>query len=104
MKEQLLVRTIIEYLRCKGHTVWRQNSGTVRTGKNNSQFVRLAPPGTPDIIGFHGKTGRFIGIECKVGSNKPTQWQKEFGQNIQAAGGIYILAYTIDDIINSTMV
>ena len=42
--------------------------------------------GVPDIIVCHG--GRFIGIECKAGKNKPTALQDKNLRDIKAAGGI----------------
>jgi penicillin-binding protein-related factor A (putative recombinase) len=40
----------------------------------------------PDIVGcYHGK---FFGIECKAGRNKPTALQQKNLDNIKAMGGI----------------
>jgi len=41
--------------------------------------------GVPDIIVCY--QGRFIGIECKAGANKPTPLQEKNLAQIQAAGG-----------------
>jgi Holliday junction resolvase len=41
--------------------------------------------GVPDIVGcYHGK---FFGIECKAGKNKPTPLQQKNLDNITTAGG-----------------
>lgn len=45
--------------------------------------------GVPDIIGCYG--GRFFGIECKAGRNKPTELQKKNLHNISVAGGIALV-------------
>jgi len=42
--------------------------------------------GVPDIIVCHD--GRFIGIECKAGKNKPTALQDKNLRDIKTAGGI----------------
>lgn len=42
--------------------------------------------GVPDIIVCF--KGRFIGIECKAGSNKPTALQENELKKIQDAGGM----------------
>ena len=42
--------------------------------------------GVPDIVGCH--KGRFFGIECKAGNNKPTELQKHQLKLIADAGGI----------------
>lgn len=42
--------------------------------------------GVPDIVAcYHG---RFIGIECKAGSNKPTALQLKNLEDIKQAGGV----------------
>jgi Holliday junction resolvase len=45
--------------------------------------------GVPDIIACHD--GRFIGIECKAGTNKPTPLQEKNLSDIQAAGGVALV-------------
>lgn len=45
--------------------------------------------GVPDIIVCH--KGKFIGIECKAGNNKPTPLQEKNLKDIQAAGGISLV-------------
>tara|TARA_R100000541_G_scaffold4154_1_gene11507 strand:- start:365 stop:679 length:315 start_codon:yes stop_codon:yes gene_type:complete len=41
--------------------------------------------GVPDIVACHN--GRFIGIECKAGKNKPTALQEKNLQDISRSGG-----------------
>ena len=45
--------------------------------------------GVPDVIACHN--GRFIGIECKAGSNKPTPLQEKNLSDIQTAGGVALV-------------
>jgi len=45
--------------------------------------------GVPDVIACHD--GRFIGIECKAGSNKPTPLQQKNLDDIQAADGVALV-------------
>jgi hypothetical protein len=45
--------------------------------------------GVPDIVACH--EGRFIGIECKAGSNKPTALQARELESITTAGGLALL-------------
>lgn len=45
--------------------------------------------GVPDIVAcFHGK---FIGIECKAGNNKPTALQQKNLDDIEKAGGVALV-------------
>lgn len=45
--------------------------------------------GVPDIVGCH--KGRFFGIECKAGKNKPTKLQELNLRQIADAGGIALV-------------
>lgn len=98
MKEIHLVQQVIQYLRYKGHKVWRNNSGALRTGDKAQYRVQLSPAGCPDIIGWQKGTGKFIGVECKIKPNKPTYLQEQFAKDMQADGCIYILAYDLKDV------
>ena len=45
--------------------------------------------GVPDIVGCY--KGRFFGIECKAGKNKPTDLQKKNLEQIVAAWGLALV-------------
>lgn len=45
--------------------------------------------GVPDIIGCH--QGRFFGIECKAGNNKPTALQLKNLEQIRNSGGVALV-------------
>jgi len=46
--------------------------------------------GIPDIVACHG--GKFIGIECKAGNNKPTALQeRELNRILNAGGEAYVI-------------
>jgi Holliday junction resolvase len=55
--------------------------------------------GWPDIVGCY--KGRFLGIECKAGKNKPTQLQEYVLENIRVAGGIALVIneHNVDQLI-----
>lgn len=44
-------------------------------------------------------TGQFVGIELKVGSNKPSELQKLAVQKIRACKGLGFVAWTLQDVI-----
>jgi len=54
--------------------------------------------GVPDIVACY--KGRFIGIECKAGKNKPTKLQQKNLDDIAAAGGVALIVneLNIDDV------
>jgi hypothetical protein len=74
------------------------NSGRIYVGDARTRLVQLAPPGCPDIIGWQKGIGKFIGVECKVGSNKRTPLQEQFAQSMTDDNCIYILAYDLADV------
>lgn len=74
------------------------NAGALKTGPDNCYRIQLAPPGCPDIIGWQRGTGKFIGVECKVGRNKRTLPQEEFAKMMLVDGCIYVLVYDLSDV------
>lgn len=52
--------------------------------------------GAPDIVVCY--KGHYIGIEAKTYDGVQSGWQKTRQKQIEAAGGIYILARTVDDV------
>jgi hypothetical protein len=103
MNETQLVRVCINYLLFKGHFVWRNNSGVTRNqytnkfGQTSERMWRAGVRGGSDIIGLT-KDGRFLAVECKIGTNKLTELQMEFLFEISKRGGVAITAYDVDDL------
>jgi hypothetical protein len=52
--------------------------------------------GVADIIVSY--RGRIIAIETKAPGNNPTPLQKHFGEKLTESGGVYIVAYGIENI------
>jgi penicillin-binding protein-related factor A (putative recombinase) len=97
--ETALVKQIMEYLEYRGAIVTRVNSGAKFIKDEEKQTTRVfrgAKKGTSDIIGcLHG---RYFAIEAKIKPNKPTLDQKIFLDKVSEAGGIAIVAYSLDDV------
>ena len=85
MNEAALIQKIRKYLAAlDGCFFWKEHGGQYGTA------------GIPDIIVcYHGK---FIGLEAKVGRNKPTKLQEATIDQIRKAGGIAAVVYSIDDV------
>ena len=98
MKESALVQQVLSYLRYKGHKVFRMNAGAMYVGEQGKRRIQMAPAGCPDIIGWQKGTGKFMGVECKVGKNKRTPLQEQFAESMIEDGCIYILAYNLTDV------
>ena len=95
MNETALVKLILHYLKMQQIFAWRNNSGAVMMGGN--RYVKFGINGMADVIGIYGE--RFLAIEAKVGKGKQSEDQIKFQQNVESNGGIYILAYSLDDVI-----
>jgi len=59
----------------------------------------VSKSGVPDIIGCY--EGKFFGIECKAGKNKPTPLQEKNLSDIKNSGGISLVINedNIDDVL-----
>lgn len=83
--ETKIQRQVQEYL---------QSIGAYRFKVHGEIFMRA---GIPDIICC--LKGRFIGIETKDDGNTPSELQLAHGRQIKKAGGIFCVAYSVDDVI-----
>lgn len=96
MSEQDLTRAIIQALTAKHIWCWRNNAGgtTISDPKYGRRFIRMAPAGSPDIMGVIG-LGRLFGIEVKVGNGKQSESQIEWEKKAVAHGVFYGVARSI---------
>lgn len=95
-KETELQKAILDLLaHIPNCYAFRSGSGLIKTEAGN--YFRTGKKGCPDIIAC--LKGRWIGIECKVGKNKLSPFQKQAQEDIEKAGGIYLIAYSLDEVI-----
>lgn len=83
--EALLTKSIRQLLNSVGIFAWKEWGGPMST------------PGVPDIIGCF--KGRLIGIEIKAEKGIVSDYQKEFIDRINKAGGLAFVARSVDDVI-----
>jgi hypothetical protein len=98
-----LVKVCLQYLQFTGVYCWRQNTGANAVkakGAQKRRFIRYGMPGISDILGCM-PDGRFIAVECKVGKNALTTDQRVFLETIRDAGGIGIVARSVDDVVEA---
>jgi Holliday junction resolvase len=99
MSEQQLVNAILAYLHYLSMWAIRINSGVkVIESETGRRVFRGAPAGTPDILACI--CGKFVGIEAKLPNNKPTKAQLAAHEEIREAGGVVIVAYSVEDVKN----
>lgn len=79
--------------RWPGSVVQRVNviAGVMASGR----FVRSMAPGTSDIIGVLGGSGKFLAIEVKTGRDRATAKQLSYLAAVIRAGGIGIVAHDV---------
>ncbi|MEK6881206.1 MAG: hypothetical protein AABY22_16415 [Nanoarchaeota archaeon] len=97
--EKEIQRLVLDYLTIKKFFHWRNNSGAmVSEYKGKKRFFRFGETGSPDIFALI--KGTLYGIEIKSIKGKQNENQQEYEQRFKKAGGTYILAYSLEDVIN----
>lgn len=81
---------------------WRQNSGTfaMQYGDKTSYVRANTARGMADIMGIL-KTGRVLAIEVKSAKGRVMEHQQEFIDSINKAGGLALIARSIDDVMDA---
>ncbi len=80
-----------------GLRIWRQNTGVAKFGNRK---VRFGIPGQADITGIL-PDGRRLEIEVKSATGRQSEEQKKFQAMIERFGGLYILAYSPEDVMTA---
>ncbi|MBK1723836.1 VRR-NUC domain-containing protein [Thiocystis violacea] len=96
---------ILRYLAVDRRVAWarRFNTGAHvveerdKHGKPKRRFIRYAFPGCSDVLG-QLVTGKFLAIEVKRLGEEPSDEQAAFLAQVEAAGGLAILACGIEDV------
>lgn len=97
-RESAVVAAVLAYLTCRGDVIaWRNNTGAY--SPRPGQWIRFGHEGSGDIIGLIAPSGRFLSIECKRPKGaRLSAAQERHRDQVLAAGGIYILARSVDDV------
>jgi hypothetical protein len=102
MKESETQKAILEWLAWKHIFHYRNNSGAFafpETATSKRRFFKAGVAGAPDIVCVIA--GQYVGLEIKAPKGRQSENQKEFQRQLEAAGGRYILAYSVDDVISA---
>lgn len=84
-KESDITKQIRSYLNLMGIPHWKIWQGA------------MSFKGISDIIGVL-PDGKFLAIEVKRPGRKPTERQKQFLEQVKAAGGVAFVAYNVEDV------
>lgn len=82
--ESKIKRDIKDYLNSRG-VFWSMVAGGA-----------YSKVGDPDIVAC--ADGKYVAIEAKTPIGRQSEWQKTRQREIEAAGGIYILARSVGDV------
>lgn len=98
--ESQIQKTMLEWFKYQPNTfVWRQNSGAMyqesKTGRHG--FKTASVDGISDIMGIY--KGYPIAVEVKRPGGKPTEKQTDFLTNFAKAGGIAMVASSLEEMI-----
>lgn len=78
---------------------WLNPTGQMKVqDANGERHIRFGKKGSPDVLACI--KGRFVGVECKVGKDRQRTDQVNFAAALSRAGGVYILAHSVDDVAN----
>ena len=91
MKTGDLTKEVLRRLSLKGYQVWRTNAGRVRHN------VRMAPPGTPDIVGY-AIDGTFVAVEIKIDDDSPSGVQRKWLSRAESYGCYVATVWCKEDI------
>ena len=96
MKEKEIQKVISEYLTLKRIFFYRNNSGAFRS--EGGGFYRFGATGSPDIVAVI--RGKYIGIEVKTERGILSPGQKQFKENLEKAGGIYLVVRSLNELLD----
>ena len=95
ISEKHIQKAILDYLAFKKIFHYRQNSGAFKT--ESGGYMRAASvSGLPDIVAI--KDGIYIGLEVKTATGRQSKEQKDIESKITAAGGLYLVVRSLDDV------
>lgn len=80
---------------CKQITEWLASIGAYYVTHHNSGGY--GRKGVPDILAC--VRGKFVAIEVKVAPDKPSPWQMRELKACQEAGGISVVAYSLEELM-----
>lgn len=68
---------------------------------HSERIIKVGTPGMADINGIVGPNGLRLEIEVKTGSAGQNKDQKNYQRMIETRGGLYVLARSVDDVLEA---
>lgn len=97
--EKATQAAILQYLTLRGIFHHRNNTGSYSAEyAGRSRYISFGAKGSPDIVCVYA--GQYIGIEVKDTKGKLNDNQIKFKEALEEAGGLYLVARSLDDVLN----
>ena len=107
-----MLKTILDYLSAQRILAFRLNTGaSVSEYKGKKRMVRYGVPGMADVLAFKRLDDGSFGnnwasfmpfwIEVKAPKGKQSDLQKSFQAQVESHHHKYIVAYSLDDVIEA---
>jgi integral membrane sensor domain MASE1 len=93
-----LVSACLQLLAVRGVMAWRNSTTGVYDPVRKVFRKFTGRKGVSDILGAIIPSGRLLAVECKSGKGRLTKEQKEFLYEINLAGGLAVVARSVDDL------
>lgn len=95
-REAEVIKPVAHYMELCGYLVMRNNTGAFRP--RPGRLVRFGlGRGSADLICCSRPTGQLVAVETKrEAGGELSRWQIEWGSQLVANGGIYIVANSVD--------
>ena len=97
MKETEIQKACLEWLQWQGYLAWRNNTAGIYDQKKGVYRFH-GMKGVSDILCCLPPDGKLLAVEVKAPRGKPTEYQKEFLDKVNDAGGIGIVVTSVDDL------
>jgi len=99
LKESVIQKSILDLLtwKSKNENIYFFRAGAGSMKMANGRHFKTGRPGCPDIV-VCSKGGKFIGLEVKTATGRPSQSQKVAEQEIEGAGGEYHIVRSVGDV------
>jgi hypothetical protein len=99
--ESEIQAAIVRYLAVDRRVAWveRFNTGAMEAtdARGKRRFIRFAFKGCADLLGQLA-SGHFLAIECKTRTGRLTPEQRAFLDRVTSAGGLAVVARSVDDV------
>src|SRR5271170_1595408 len=99
--EQQILNPIMDYLAARRILAFRNNTGAMMsTYKGKTRMMRFGVPGMSDIVAYPSSCAfnAVYWIEVKAPRGKQSDLQKSFQKQVEEAGHVYLLAFSVDDV------